>query len=82
MDELEVQRRKTRRKMAWVCVGLLCAITLATFGALLFSPARKEIASVLAVASGVLTTLLGVFATVIVSYFGASAVERVLKKEG
>lgn len=79
--EIEVPRRRARRRMAWVSLGMICFITLASFITLLLSPERAAITSALSGASSILTMLLGVLATIIVSYFGASSAETIFKKK-
>ncbi len=81
LSEIDHTRRKVRRRMAGISLGMVCLITLVTFGFLLLSPERTAITSALSGASSLLTMLLGVFATIIISYIGAGSVETIFKKK-
>lgn len=80
-NDMDATRRKVRRRMAGVSLAMICLITLVVFGFLLLSPERTAITSALSGASSLLTMLLGVFATIIISYIGAGSVETIFKKK-
>ena len=76
-DEADLgrSRRLARRKMAWISFSVLVGYAIVILAGLLFGPA--SFAAGLAVASGILTMIMGAFVAIILGYLGASAYEAV-----
>lgn len=79
--ELERGRRMARRHMAWYSFWLLFGSSALIVLALVFAQDREGVAAALDTARPLLTSMLTVFTTIVLGYFGASVTERILKKE-
>lgn len=72
-EELDVGRRKARRKMAWISFSALLSMALAIMLGLFLGPAAFAVG--VQTVSGVLNMILGAFVAIILGYLGASAYE-------
>ena len=79
-EELDKGRRLARRRVAYISFFWLMAVATCIFAMLLFGDERKDVATALSTSSALLGTIIGVFTTIILAYFAASATERVMKK--
>ncbi len=74
--ELDAGRRRARRRWAAISFAFIMVTGLLTFGVLLFSNQRKEIAEALMIAAFVINAFLSVAIVIILGYLGFSHADQ------
>lgn len=79
-SDLERGRRLARRRFAWISFGIIILITAAIMLGLLFHSDPVAFGQAVASVTGILTTILWVFTTLILGYLGVSVAEKIFTR--